>query len=126
MRRIIRAIVLLLFAGVLAVITLLSIEIGTNLDGHRAISTQCSMSAALPVRGGPYFESTVVTGRQTYLPLGVVCTYDAPGDGIGPQAVVRVSWLWTGVALVAGAVAIWCFVLVVRPRTARAAVRSAA
>jgi hypothetical protein len=95
-----------LFAGLAAVLLVivaaLAVQIGTSLDGHAAVSSQCAMSSDVPKVGGPYVESATVQGFATYFPLGVVCSYDAPRDLVGPQSVIHQNWLMTGVAVLAG------------------------
>lgn len=55
-------------------------------DGWQAETLQC-LIGPYPTTGGPFHESTIITGQATFLPLGLDCTYDAPGDGFGPQTV---------------------------------------
>jgi hypothetical protein len=78
---------------------------GITLDGMDAPAVQCTRNAPVPEHGGPYTEATVVTGARTFLPLGVNCGYDAPGDGYGPQTVVNSNWgatfFWIGCIVVA-------------------------
>lgn len=88
--------------GFLAAASFLS---GITLDGKDDPAVQCSRSAARPGAGGPFLESTVITGERTLLPLGVNCTYDSPVDAIGPQTVVNSDWpatiTWLGSAALA-------------------------
>jgi hypothetical protein len=101
MPRALRALITGLVAVLFAIAAALAVQIGTSLDGHAALSTQCAMSTDVPKVGGPYVESATVTAHATYFPLGVVCSYDAPGDQLGPQSVIHQSWLWTAVAVLA-------------------------
>jgi hypothetical protein len=102
MPRALRALITGLVAVLFAIAAALAIQIGTSLDGHAALSSQCAMSIDVPKVGGPYVESATVKAHATYFPLGVVCSYDAPGDHLGPQNVTHRSWLWTAVTVVAG------------------------
>jgi hypothetical protein len=97
-----RALITGLVAVLFAIAAALAIQIGTSLDGHSALSSQCAMSTDVPKVGGPYVESATVKAHATYFPLGVVCSYDALGDHLGPQSVTHRSWLWTAVTVVAG------------------------
>lgn len=78
---------------------------GITLDGIDPPATQCSQAGERPELGGPYTEATVVAGERTFLPLGVTCSYDAPGDGLGPQTVANSKWgatfFWIGCTIVA-------------------------
>ena len=95
-----------LFTGLAAVLLAIgatgAVFVGTLLDGHAPLSSQCAMSSDVPKFGGPYVESAIVQGHATYFPLGVVCSYDAPRDLVGPQTVDHQNWLMTGVAVVGG------------------------
>ncbi|MCU1523479.1 MAG: hypothetical protein JWO18_373 [Microbacteriaceae bacterium] len=88
------------FAVLFAVIGLVSFFAGTTIGGHIPPSSQCSLSADVPDKGGPYYENTTVTGAVTYFPLGIVCTYDSPDDSIGPQTVAHRNWGETIVSFV--------------------------
>ena len=82
---------------VFGLISLAACAIGVNIDGHADPGTQCTRSSELPTVGGPYYESSIVTGVRTFFPLGIVCMYDSPDDSVGPQAVWHAQWLSTAV-----------------------------
>lgn len=66
--------------------SLLLITFGWIQDGWELPSTQC-WGLPKPESGGPFYESTRVTGARTFFPLGIDCTYDVDGDDYGPQTV---------------------------------------
>ena len=91
-------------AGVMIIVFSLAILawsalFGTNIDGRDPPSSQCSRSTP-PDQGGPFYEQTKVEGYRTYLPLGMVCTYDVDGDAFGPQDVVHQNWPATVIAVI--------------------------
>jgi hypothetical protein len=94
------------FFVLFGVIALFAVAVGVNIDGHADPATQCMRNSDVPKIGGPYFESTIVTGTRTFFPLGISCSYDSPDDTVGPQNVWHAQWLPTGVALVFGAASI--------------------
>ena len=83
---------------VLGLVAIGATLVGTLVDGHADLSSQCARYADVPQRGGPYVESATVRGHATYFPFGVVCSYDA----LGAQLVDHQNWLTTGVAVFAG------------------------
>jgi len=62
------------------------LAVGWVHDGWAPPFIQC-LNGPFPVEGGPFYESTRVTGEQTLFPLGVDCTYDVEGDAFGPQVI---------------------------------------
>lgn len=65
---------------------LVSLGSGWIIDGREPPAVQCE-SGPYPRTGGPFHETTRITGSVTILPLGVDCTYDVDGDEVGPQTV---------------------------------------
>lgn len=94
------------FFVVFGLIALAAVAVGMNIDGHSDPSTQCWRSTEVPKIGGPYFESSIVTGARIFFPLGIICTYDSPDDAVGQQSVQHSQWLPTGVALLFGTASI--------------------
>ncbi len=69
-----------------AVVAIVMINVGWIIDGIGSPDSQC-ISAPVPELGGPFTESTRMSGQRSILPLGVDCTYDVDGDAFGPQIV---------------------------------------
>jgi hypothetical protein len=82
MLRIIGWIVVVLFS----LVALMLLAVGWVHDGWAPPGIQC-ISGPYPDMGGPFYETTEISGTRTWFPLGVDCTYDVAGDGFGPQTV---------------------------------------
>ncbi|MBF4635065.1 hypothetical protein ITJ38_11680 [Agreia pratensis] len=108
--RVLFGLALVVFFGATA---LAAVAFGVTLDGRESPAIQCTKSAPRPEVGGPYLESTVVTGERTWLPLGVDCTYDSPDDEVGPQTVTNSNWVATVMAVACSALAVYGVVMIV-------------
>lgn len=115
MKRISGILLIAVFAAVAALCALS----GITLDGRDPLSIQCSRSDERPAQGGPFSEQTRVEGTLTFLPLGVVCTYDVDGDAFGPQSVAHPNWPATIGVLVSLALVVSGVVLVAQSARAK-------
>jgi hypothetical protein len=75
-------IAIVIFAG----IAVLLLAVGWIHTGWASPDYQC-ISGPMPADGGPYYETTNISGSRIFFPLGVDCTYEVAGDGFGPQTV---------------------------------------
>lgn len=83
------------------ILGLLLIGFGWIHDGWAPPATQC-LHGPVPELGGPFYEQTEVTGERSYFPLGVLCTYDVPGDDYGPQTVHNYKLVPTALLVASG------------------------
>jgi len=94
--RVLGVIMLVLFAAGAFFI----LSYGSNIAGSGPETSQCDQSIERPSTGGPYNEGTSVTAYKTLFPLGIVCSFDAPGDKYGSQQVVHQQWLATALLVI--------------------------
>jgi hypothetical protein len=84
-RRITGAVILLVAIPIAA----LSFALGHIVDGWDSPDIQCShLSGRPPIPVDVEGER----GGWSVFPLGVACTFDAPGDGVPPQTIVHADW----------------------------------
>lgn len=100
-----------------SVIAFLILALGSSamVIGKDPAEIQCLYTWEFPAVGGPYDEQTRIKGEFTYFPLGMVCSYDAPDDAVGPQEVSHPNWLATVVVAFSLLMAARSAVLVAKP-----------
>ena len=115
-----RALALVIVAIIATSVAMVALRIGIYPFGTSAPddASSCLLSGALPENPPKIDENTRATAVRTWLPLGLICSVDAPGDGRGPQVSVHQSWPATITAvittIVAPAAFLWLMSAVIR------------
>lgn len=115
-----RALALVIIAIIATSIAMVALRIGIYPFGTSAPddASSCLLSGALPANPPKIDQNTRATAVRTWLPLGLICSVDAPGDGRGPQVSVHQSWPATITALITTIVAtaafLWLMSTVIR------------
>lgn len=86
------------------------------IDGRGGPDMQCYRASSLESWAGPAgTEATQYRGTWSFLPLGLRCTADAPGDGLTSYTQSFDQWDSTVAAAVAGLVGLVGLALLVMP-----------
>lgn len=106
-----RVLALVLVAIVATSIAMVSLRIGIYPFGTSAPddASSCLLSGALPPNPPKIDQNTRASAVRTWIPLGLICSVDAPGDGRGPQVSVHQSWPATIIAFLTTIVAVAAF-----------------
>lgn len=111
-----RRLVGVILCAVFGFFALTSFATGVTLDGIDAPAAQCLRNAPRAAEGGPFYENSRVTGKRTFLPLGINCTYESRTDSYGPQTMVNSNWPATIAWITCTVIALFGAILLVNPK----------